>query len=106
MRRILEALGLSFISQHYIKTRFREWPFIVDYYIPPDLVIEVDGVYWHRKKTRRRKDAVKDECLKAEGYTVYRFTDEELAKDPDLVKRLIQNRLEVKYAKAYIPEDT
>jgi very-short-patch-repair endonuclease len=93
MRRILEHLRVSFKSQVPIKTRFREWPFIVDFLVENRLVIEVQGVYWHSKKRRSEKDEIKRNCLIETGYQFLEFTDEELKKDPESVETFVRKYL-------------
>ena len=85
MRRILEDLKVSFVSQEPIKTRFREWPFIADFLVLRMLVIEVHGQYWHIKPRRELKDEIKQNCLEADGYRYLAFWDYEILKDSNLV---------------------
>jgi len=44
------------------------------------LLIECDGIYWHKDNLYDRK---KDRVLQRKGYTVYRFTDKEIIEDLD-----------------------
>lgn len=85
MRKILEDLKVSFVSQEPIKTRFREWPFIADFLVLRMLVIEVHGRYWHTKTNRELKDEIKQNCLEADGYRYLAFWDYELKNDEALV---------------------
>ena len=80
LEELLKGTGRTFTSQYKIQTRFREWPFIVDFIVHPLDVIEVKGRYWHSKKGRIKKDRVKEECLKAEGYRFMDIWDDELKK--------------------------
>jgi len=93
MRRILERIGVPFISQEPIKTRFREWPFKVDYLVARRLVIEVKGKYWHSKQRRRTKDEVKKACLEGEKYAYLEFWDYEIKKEPVRVESEIRGAL-------------
>lgn len=60
------------------KVRFSEqvWigPYCVDFLLPTlGAVVEVDGDYWH--KSRRDKDARKDNYLRACGFHVWRWAE-------------------------------
>jgi len=93
MRRILEELGVSFVSQEPIKTKFSIHTFKVDFLVRRQIVIEVKGRYWRRKQRRRDKDEAKKNCLEAEGYTVLEFWDDEVLRQPDDTKRRVEEAL-------------
>jgi len=89
-----------------LKTRFKEYPFLVDFLIPSidvrkylGLVVEVDGALhfktWTGKPAVRRqaKDAAKDECLLGEGYRVLRIRDDLVKRDPEEAIRQIREEL-------------
>ena len=46
------------------------------------LIVEVDGSRYHRTRWRRRQDAAKTAALRAQGWTVHRFTDIEINGTP------------------------
>jgi hypothetical protein len=46
------------------------------------LIVEVDGSRYHSTRWRRRKDAAKTAALRAQGWTVLRFSDVEVAGTP------------------------
>ena len=46
-----------------------------------NLCVEVDGS-GHGRKLTRREDDLKDRLLRARGYTVLRFTEEEVERSP------------------------
>jgi very-short-patch-repair endonuclease len=52
------------------------------------LVVEVDGIGHGRQRTRRQ-DAHEDRVLRAAGYTVLRFTDEDIQLRPERVIRAL-----------------
>src|SRR4051794_25359159 len=49
------------------------------------LIVEVDGSRFHRSRWRRRRDAEKTAALRAQGWTVHRYTDTDVAGTPELV---------------------
>lgn len=79
--KILDSIGIDYIFQHPIEY------YCVDFYIPSkNLVIQVDGCYWHghgcsvqsktldtRQKNRIRLDHSCDSYLKNRGYKVIRI---------------------------------
>jgi hypothetical protein len=46
------------------------------------LIVEVDGLRYHGTRWRRRQDAAKTAALRAQGWTVHRFTDVEINGTP------------------------
>jgi very-short-patch-repair endonuclease len=77
-----QVADLRFRSQHAMGT------IIVDFYCPEHhLVIEVDGSI-HDTPNAKEKDALRDAHLRAAGYTVLRFRNEEV--EYDLTNALAQ----------------
>lgn len=76
MRWILESscfAGKGIHSQVAIKTRFRNYPFIVDFLLGDKYIIEVHGNHvakWHTHG-RENKEHTKLECLLAENHSVF-----------------------------------
>jgi len=65
------------IKQHYIK----EVGF-VDFYLPElNLVVEVDGDYWHNLERQKKRDEYRNNKLKELGYKVIRIWGSEILKD-------------------------
>ncbi|HEX5726099.1 MAG TPA: endonuclease domain-containing protein [Longimicrobiaceae bacterium] len=80
-----QFLGLRFRRQHPVGR------FVLDFYCARHkLCIEVDGAYHERQPER---DAERTAVLAAAGYTVLRFTNEEVISDLDLVLRRIEANL-------------
>lgn len=78
----------SFRRQHII------FDFIVDFVcIDKGLVIEVDGGY-HNKPEQKLADDLRDQILKENGYTVLRFTNEQVLSDSDNTLQFIKNTLQ------------
>ena len=70
-----KRLGQRFRRQHIIGD------FIVDFIcIPLNLIIEVDGGY-HNQPKQQEADSLRDQLLSQAGYTVLRFTNEEIIGD-------------------------
>jgi len=57
------------------------------------LIIEVDGITHHFDEVIE-KDIKKTKDLTAAGFTVYRFTDEEVLNDIENVKRKLKDYIE------------
>jgi hypothetical protein len=53
------------------------------------LVVEVDGGRYHHTRWRRRQDAAKTAALRAQGWTVHRFSDIEIAGTPAHVAQTV-----------------
>jgi very-short-patch-repair endonuclease len=65
----LESQGVSVLRQHRIDT------FVVDGYVPAwNLVIEVDGTYWHALPAMKQRDQRKDMRLSDLGYRIRRIS--------------------------------
>ena len=78
-----QLAGLRFRRQHPIRR------FIVDFYCHRKrLVIEVDGKIHRKQKEYDRK---REDILKASGYHVIRFTNEEILDDVDSVLMRIES---------------
>ncbi len=84
MKSILECMGIRFEQQ---------WSYgcgIADFYLPDyNLVLEVDGVYWHSKPEAVTRDKRQQEYLEAEGRTVIHVTDTELKDVSSVEERLV-----------------
>jgi len=68
-------------------------PIIVDFCsIEAALVVEVDGPY-HRRASQRQADRSRDALLTAAGWTVLRFSNDEVLNHPDTVLQRIRSAL-------------
>lgn len=67
---------------------------LVDLYIPEyKVVIFCDGEYWHSFAKRKAQDAHQTKVLIEHGYSVYRFTEDEINRSPDdCVSKIIELR--------------
>ena len=80
-----QMLGYTFLRQRPIGK------YIADFFCKElKLVIELDGLT-HHDKAVSDKDAVKENYLIENGYSVLRFPDEEVLYEIDNVRRAIEN---------------
>ena len=96
-KEVLERCNIKFKEQFVIKDR------LYDFYLPDyNLLIEIDGIYWHSKNvlqknmTRIQKqikiiDIYKNKLATEQGYTLVRFWEDELDKLENYLKRKIYN---------------
>lgn len=72
------------------RTQARIRGFRVDFHWPDlNLVVETDGLRYHRTPAQQTKDRLRDQKLTAAGVTVLRFTHRQVAKEPDYVRRIL-----------------
>jgi very-short-patch-repair endonuclease len=55
----------------------------------PRVIVEVDGGRYHSTRWRRRQDAAKTTALRAQGWTVHRFSDTQIAGTPAHVAQTV-----------------
>ncbi len=61
--------------------------FVVDFYWPElGLVVETDGLTYHRTPAAQARDRIRDQALTAAGLTVLRFTNEQIRYQPNYVE--------------------
>lgn len=52
-------------------------PYFIDIALPErKIAIEIDGMYWHRLPSQKRKDRNRSRILHRQGWRVYRFSSE------------------------------
>lgn len=85
---ILKNLGVVFESQKKL-----EGICVADFFVPPDLIIECDGNYWHGSRKAKDKDANKDVLLGFKGYRTLRLTETEINKHPIICRNKIKKKL-------------
>lgn len=72
VRICLESLSIEYIQEH----TFSGWNYPVDFFLPKyNIVIEVDGEYWHSKQSIKDRDKRKTDWLISKGYKVFRISD-------------------------------
>lgn len=80
----LKELGFLFETQKLINDKF-----VVDAFIPSlNLVIEVDGNYWHSLDKIKKKDRSENAYLKKCGFKVLRLSEDEIDSPSALERRL------------------
>jgi len=81
----LERMFLRIIERARLpepRTQARVNGFRVDFYWPDlKLIVETDGVRYHRTPQQQTKDRIRDQRHTAAGYTTLRFTHAQIAKD-------------------------
>lgn len=92
-KKILECAGIAHEHQRQIKIGF-----FVDFVIGDNVIIQIDGEYWHghprfspltdRQLNQRKKDAAQDKYLIACGYTVIRVWESDVT--PENILTLLQ----------------
>lgn len=83
-----KQLGVKFRRQHPI------CDFIVDFLcLPLNLIIEVDGGY-HKNKEQQILDIEREDILKRTGYTILRYTNEEVIQDTQRVINMINSKIQ------------
>jgi very-short-patch-repair endonuclease len=62
----------------------------VDFYFPDlGLVVETDGLRYHRTPTQQVRDRLRDQAHTAAGLTVLRFTHAQIRHEPSYVQRIL-----------------
>jgi very-short-patch-repair endonuclease len=73
-------------------TRQRVNGFRVDFYWPElRLIVETDGLRYHRTPTQQSRDRARDQALVAAGFVVLRFTHRQVAFEGDRVTELLRS---------------
>lgn len=88
-----DKLNIGFIWQHRINCvddEGKTWSFKVDFFIPPNIVIEVDGDKVHGTRRQLNKMKWRDELLEKHGYKVYHFWQSDIEFDPDFICKQIK----------------
>ena len=81
------SLGLPFKRQHIIG------PYIADFVcLPAKLIVEIDGGY-HQLPEQQSSDSEREQWLEEQGFTVIRFTNEEVIGDTENVLETIEQYL-------------
>ena len=93
----LERLFIRICRRHGLPAPLSDvaiGPFTVDFLWPHRrLVVEVDSWVYHRSHASFTSDRARDRDLTARGYTVLRFTDQELEREPAAVAATVLARL-------------
>ena len=88
-KNILNEIGICFTEQVPMFNKF-----IVDVLIEnKKIVVQWDGEYWHLKKINKDRDNSQDKYLAKCGYRVLRYTDKQINKNREAVKKDIIKQL-------------
>jgi len=64
-----------------------------DFLIGKNIIVELDGLYWHDKPKQKEKDKIQEEYANKNGYSVIRFTDKQIKESKgecfEFVRKLI-----------------
>jgi len=90
MMDILDDVGVEYNEQASIGA------YRVDFLLPNhNIVLEVDGDYWHNLPGAKERDELRDVTIMEKGYDVIRFWESEIVDDPiavqDELERIIAN---------------
>lgn len=73
------------------KTQQRVKGFRVDFHWPElGLIVETDGLRYHRTPQQQGRDRARDQALIAAGFTVLRFTHAQVTYEPDHVAETLR----------------
>ena len=92
-----ECVLWEYLKERQLGQPFRRQHIIGDYIadlvcIPSKLIIEIDGGY-HQLPDQQISDEDRQQWLESKGYTVIRFTNEEVIEDTDNVIETIEKYL-------------
>jgi len=88
-KQFLDTIGVTYIQNYPVFRIKHSYP--VDFFLPEyNLVIEVDGTYWHNFPCYTEKDLIREEELMREGYAVYRIWEDMI----DIIEELPEVFLE------------
>ncbi len=76
IQNFLKQLGIEFFTHQYMKI---EQGYQCDILVPSkNLVIECDGIYWHKYPIGRKRDIIRTQELLDKGFKVLRFWESEI----------------------------
>jgi len=79
----LELFGINYRTQVPVRSGF-----ILDFLVPPNKVIEVDGPH-HKFPERKKHDWARDRILQSSGYRVFRIPME-IVTNPDELNNILK----------------
>lgn len=93
VRNSLENLKIYFEQEKAIK-KLKKGSYFVDFFIPPNIIIECDGSFWHNEQNfpkAVKKDILKREYLIGLGYKVYPLKEEEIMQNSNsIIEKIIK----------------
>lgn len=112
-KEFLEKLGVNYVYQYKAESIGR----FFDFYIPSaNLIIEIDGDYWHSynveyknmtptQKRNKRVDEAKDKWAVFHGIPVLRIWEHDINKNPAKVMQILKEKLSVCSDKVKLEEE-
>lgn len=112
-KEFLEKLGINYVYQYKAESIGR----FFDFYIPSaNLIIEIDGDYWHSynveyenmtptQKRNKRVDEAKDKWAVFHGIPVLRIWEHDINKNPAKVMQVLKEKLSVCSDKVKLEEE-
>lgn len=112
-KEFLEKLGINYVYQYKAESIGR----FFDFYIPSaNLIIEIDGDYWHSynveyenmtptQKRNKRVDEAKDKWAVFHGIPVLRIWEHDINKNPAKVMQILKEKLSVCSDKVKLEEE-
>lgn len=91
MHELLIRVGIIFEKHKHIPI---EHKYLCDIFIAPNIVIEVDGVYWHNYPHGREIDVIRTKEMEEVGYKVLRFWDKDILNNSDFVLKKIKEEVQ------------
>ena len=95
MKNLLNYLDIPFVSQ--AKFKYPKFSHKSDFFIDPNICIEVDGDYWHTRPGRKERDEHVNSVLGQHGFRVIRFWGSDILYNLDWVEKEIKKHLISKY---------
>lgn len=95
---LLQDMGVTYTKQFLVQEKFQGQPgcfrHAYDFYIPShNLLVEVDGNYWHSRPEVKERDTMCSDKAREKGFTLVRFLQSEIENDSQSVKRRLLDTL-------------
>lgn len=87
----LNKLGLLVIKQKFLP--ISNTIHSTDFFIPPNIIIEVDGDYWHRLPNMIIRDKIVNQELRKQGYKILRFWEKDVYLNINWVMKCISTMI-------------
>lgn len=99
-RKELEKFKVYFEQEKPIKKANGKRFYFIDFFLPPNVIIECDGKFWHNPEKfpkSYRKDSIKRDYLKKSGFKLYSLKEEEINKNINkLIKDILKENPQIK----------
>lgn len=89
IKKILVKYSILFESQYLIENH------CVDFFIPPNIVIECDGTYWHSLPEQQIRDRRNNIIMRKLGFKILRLPERDICQRLDYCERRILNFLPI-----------